>query len=418
MELLELADRLWRGEARIEDHHPLRQSTPLVEVADGVGFMQVMSNVCVIRTADGLVLVDSGTPYTAAHVHSEVRRWADDPVRVVVFSHGHIDHVFGVDPFDREAAERGWLRPMVVAHAAVPARFARYRRTPRFNANINMRQFGIVEGLEWPTEYREPDVTYHDRLSLTVGGERLELHHARGETDDHTWTWVPSRRVLCCGDLIIWACPNAGNPQKVQRYPLEWAQALRAMAALDAEVLLPGHGFPVVGADRVRRILDDTAALLESLHDQTVAMMEAGCDLDEILHTVRAPDELLTRPWLRPVYDEPEFIVRNIWRYYGGWWDGDPATLMPAPRARLAAELAALAGGAELLARRARVLLERGELRLAGHLAELAALAAPEDPAVHAVRAEVYERRRDAATSTMARGIFDWAARTSRARLD
>ena len=50
------------------------------------------------------------------------------------------------------------------------------------------------------------------------------------------------RRLLCVGDMFIWVVPNAGNPQKVQRYPLEWARALRAMAALDAEVMLPGHG--------------------------------------------------------------------------------------------------------------------------------------------------------------------------------
>src|SRR5947208_3667236 len=56
------------------------------------------------------------------------------------------------------------------------------------------------------------------------GGVRFELHHAKGETDDHTWTWIPSEKVLCCGDLFIWASPNAGNPQKVQRYPREWAE--------------------------------------------------------------------------------------------------------------------------------------------------------------------------------------------------
>ena len=80
---------------------------------------------------------------------------------------------------------------------------------------------------------------------------RFELHHARGETDDHTWTWMPERAVLCCGDLFIWASPNAGNPQKVQRYPASGRSALREMAALEPEVLLPGHGLPVVGAERV-----------------------------------------------------------------------------------------------------------------------------------------------------------------------
>src|SRR5205823_5953566 len=86
---------------------------------------------------------------------------------------------------------------------------------------------------------------------------RLELTHARGETDDHTWLWWAARRILFTGDLFFWVAPNAGNPQKVQRYAAEWAVALRAMAARGAEVLVPGHGVPVVGAGRVRQALED-----------------------------------------------------------------------------------------------------------------------------------------------------------------
>jgi alkyl sulfatase BDS1-like metallo-beta-lactamase superfamily hydrolase len=284
--------------------------------------------------------------------------------------------------------------------------------TAGYNRIINARQFRIP-GLVWPTEYRYPDVTYRDALDLDVGRVRFALHHGRGETDDHTWVWLPERKILCTGDLFIWASPNCGNPQKVQRYPIEWARALRAMDALGAELLCPGHGYPIRGADRVRRALTETATLLESLHDQTVEMMNAGARLDDILHTVRAPAHLLERPYLQPIYDEPEFVVRNIWRLYGGWYDGNPAHLKPAPEAALAGELAALAGGAPRLADRASALAERGDLALACHLAELAAQAAPDDRGVRAVRAAVYARRADAERSTMSRGIYRWAAEES-----
>jgi alkyl sulfatase BDS1-like metallo-beta-lactamase superfamily hydrolase len=320
---------------------------------------------------------------------------------------------------------------VVVAHEALPARFDRYIFTAGYNEIVNQRQFG-APGLRWPTEYRYPDRTYRDALALEVGGVGFALHHSRGETDDHTWTWVPEKKVLCSGDLFIWASPNAGNPQKVQRYPREWAVALRAMVDLEPEVLLPGHGFPVLGAERVRQALTDTADLLDSLVDQTLALMNAGARLDEILHTVAAPAALLDRPYLRPVYDEPEFVVRNIWRLYGGWWDGNPATLKPAAETDLARELAELAGGPGRLADRALALAEGtgtdqsrdgarsgdGALRLAAHLAELAALAAPTDPGVHRVRARVFTRCAQAATSTMAKGVFNWAARESDRPLD
>ena len=229
---------------------------------------------------------------------------------------------------------------------------------------------------------------------------------------------MPERRVLCSGDLFIWASPNAGNPQKVQRYPAEWAAALRQMAALDPapEILLPGHGVPVLGAERIRQALSDTAELLESLVEQVLALMNEGARLDEVIHSVKAPRHLLERPYLRPVYDEPEFIVRNIWRLYGGWYDGNPASLKPARDADVAHELSDLAGGASRLADRALELLETGDLRLACHLAEMAALAAPGDAGVHAARAAVFERRAEESSSTMARGVYAFAGRESRQR--
>ena len=415
MDILELADKLWTGETDTSQFHPLGAHGDLAEVVDGVAFVPSFANVSALATQDGLVLVDTGSAPLARLVHSSLRGWSDLPLHTAVYSHGHIDHVFGVPVFEEEAAANGWPPPRVVAHQALPARFDRYVMTAGYIETINQRQFQLP-GLRWPTEYRYPDETYAERMDLDVGGTRVELHHAKGETDDHTWTWVPDKRVLCSGDLFIWASPNAGNPQKVQRYPLEWAKALREMASLGADVLLPGHGFPVLGAVRVRQALDDTAELLESLVSQTLALMNSGARLDEVLHGVVAPAHLMDRPYLRPVYDEPEFVVRNVWRLYGGWWDGNPATLKPANDRHVAAEMASLAGGPSRLAARAEQLLDEGTSegeRLSAHLIETAWLAAPDDPAIARARQRIFTVRAERATSTMARGIFQWAARES-----
>jgi glyoxylase-like metal-dependent hydrolase (beta-lactamase superfamily II) len=439
-DILALADRLWRGDAQTSEFHPVGHPGGVVEICDGVAFAPAFANVTAVTTADGLVLVDTGSAFAARAIHDDLRRWTGERLHTAVYSHGHIDHVFGVPVWAAEAAEQGWPAPVVVAHEAVPDRFDRYRMTTGYNQVINQRQFG-VPGLRWPTEYRYPDRTYADQLSLDVGGVSFALRHERGETDDHTVTWLPDRRVLCCGDLFIWASPNAGNPQKVQRYPLEWAQALRRMAALRPEYLLPGHGLPVIGVDRAATALADTAELLESLVEQTLAVMNDGGRLDDAINTVTVPGQLADRPYLQPVYDEPEFIVRTVWRRYGGWWDGNPATLKPAPERVLAVELAALAGGPGVLAARAVELAERelaagdrtqpdpapatrsasgvgvaalpgGEegLRVAGHLAELAWLAAPEDNEIAQARHRVYSIRAERATSTMSAGIYRWAA--------
>jgi alkyl sulfatase BDS1-like metallo-beta-lactamase superfamily hydrolase len=414
--VLEQSTRILDGGAGGGRGHPLVPSGSVEEVAPDVAFVPSFANVSALRTSEGLVLFDSGSTMLAERVHAELRSWSSDPVHTVVFTHGHIDHVFGVERYDADNAAAGAPPVRVVAHEALPARFDRYRRTAGYNGAINARQFSSP-GLRWPTDYRYPDETYRDSLVLEIGGERIELHHALGETDDATWGWVPGRRLLFTGDLVIWASPNCGNPQKVQRYPAEWAEALRAMAAVGAEFLLPGHGLPVAGADRITTFLTEGAELLESIVEQTLAAMNDGARLDEVVRRVRPPEHLLDRPHLRPVYDEPEFVVRNLWRLYGGWWDGNPATLKPAAEADLASELAALAGGADRLASRARELAAAGDdrsLRLAGHLAELATLAEPADAGAHAARSAVYGARLDASASTMAQGVFRYAANESK----
>jgi alkyl sulfatase BDS1-like metallo-beta-lactamase superfamily hydrolase len=415
VDIVELADRLWRGEEPTQKSSPLGQAGHLAEITTGVAFLANFGNCSVFDTDDGVVMVDTGSIITAKLVFEEVRSWSTKRLHSAVYSHGHIDHVFGVGPFDEEAALKKWPRPHVIAHHDVARRFERYVMTAGYNQVINRRQFAL-SSLEWPLEYRFPDETYGDEHTFVVGTSEFHLRHEKGETDDATVTWMAEKQVLCSGDLFIWNSPNAGNPQKVQRFPLEWAQALRRMAALEAEFLLPGHGLPIFGRARIAQALGETAEYLESLVAQTLALMNEGARLSDTISCVRVPSHLLDRPYLQPFYDEPEFIVRNIWRLYGGWWDGNPANLRPANDRLVASELCELAGGPAVLASRAEELANSGseeELRLAGHLSEMAWLAAPDDVGIQVIRQQVFATLARNATSTMSRGVFRWAERDS-----
>lgn len=416
-DLRELAERAWRGELDTShEHHPVHTSYEGAwQLAPDVLALKGIAGMYVLDTGDGLVMLDAGSLLDAERLHRAVREWRPDaPLAAVVFSHHHVDHVFAVGGFDEEHRRRGWPPPVVYAHELLPAHFDRYLRTLGWNTAINRRQFAIdAPKFRWPDRYRYPDVVYRDRLRFERGALSFHLHHGRGETDDHTWTWVPERRILATGDLFIWAVPNAGNPQKVERYVADWADALDAMAALGAETLLPGHGLPIFGADRIREALDTTATLLRSIESQALALMNRGCSLDEVLHGVSLPATLMDKPYLRPVYDDPRFLVRMVWRRYGGWWDGEYDTLLPAPRAALAAEWVALAGGVEPVLARVERLLAEGQHALARHLVETALHAAPSDAAVHTLRTAVYAASADAEPSSMARNILRHAARAS-----
>ena len=390
---------------------------PTEEVGERVALAEAFSNVVAFDTDDGLVLFDVSHQLFASGVVDSLRAWSQAPVHTAVYTHGHADHVTGAQTFDAEATARGAAKIRYVGHEAVPTRFDRYQRTAGYNGHINMRQFRLPEPA-WPTEFHYPELTYRSASAMEVGRLTFDLRHARGETDDHTWAWVPQRRAICVGDLFIWQFPNAGNPQKVQRYAWDWAVALRDMAALNPELLLPAHGPAVAGTDRIRAVLLDTARALESLHDQTLALMNAGARLDDVIHSVKLPDDLAGKPYLRPTYDEPEFVVRNLWRLYGGWYDGNPAHLKPARDVEVAREVAGLAGGSEVLASRAEALAAEGDLRLACHFAEMAVQAEPESRRAHEVRAAVYDARRQAEPSFMASGIYRSAMLDSRAALE
>jgi len=380
-------------------------------VAPGTLFMTAnYVNLVVFETSEGLVMVDCGMEEASEAVHQEIRKQTDAPLHTVIFTHGHLDHAFGL---------RSWLeageRPRIIAHENLVERFRTYMKTGPMNSNVNKVQFGIQTAIKWPQKHEDfywPDVTYRDQLSLQVGGERFELRHAKGETDDATWVWAPERGIVASGDLFMEMLPNCGNPQKVQRYPEGWADALEAIASVAPTLLLPGHGQPVQGADEIRARCMNTAEALRAIVETTIAGLNAGKIHEEILSDIQIPEHLRQFSYLDPLYDRPEFIARNVIRQYGGWWSGYSSEVLPARMADRAKEVVGLAGGVAPVIARA-LELSTSDPQLACHLAEWAALAAPNDPEAHRCVISVFNAHADKEISLMGRGILTHAVRQS-----
>ena len=424
-DLLEISSRII--DSGVVDQPINRVTNELSELAEGLAIVESFSHCVALDTGEGLVCFDSSGVHTGEAVMAAVKGWRPDRVSHLIYTHGHADHVGGSTFF---AADH----PTVIGHENVAARLDRYDYTNNWNLIINSRQFGGIPGelnlsigeaeggaqvsiadarRFLPSTTLRPSETFVSHHELRAGDTTIELRHARGETDDHLWAWLPDRKWIMAGDFVIWNFPNAGNPQKVQRYPLEWAAALREMIAAEPELLVPAHGLPIAGQARIAMVLGDIADALEHVVADVIAMMNQGATLDAIIHTVTVPADTLAKPYLRPLYDEPEFVIRNIWRQFGGWWDGAASRLKPSPDAHVAAAIADLCGGATALIGRAQRAVVDNDLRLACHLADLAGWAAPDDPAIHAARAEVYIERRKAEPSLMSKGIFMAAARES-----
>jgi alkyl sulfatase BDS1-like metallo-beta-lactamase superfamily hydrolase len=387
------------------------RSVPAHEVAPGVLLHRSFVNTYAVRTSVGLLLVDPGLLRNAQSVHRAVRGWSMAPLHTAVYTHGHVDHAFGLGPF-LQAGER----PHIVAQENCIERFRRYQLTQGLNTHINRRQFGNPTYV-FPDQMTWPTLTFRDVMSQRLGDLEVYYRAAKGETDDHCYLWIPDLAYLFTGDLVIWASPNCGNPQKVQRYPVEWAEALEEMSGLGAEWLFPGHGFVVRGRDAVRDVLMDTARYLRIIIDQVLERMNKGETPEAIFHAVDADPELAALPYLRARYDHPKFIVRNLLRQWGGWWNGNPAELLPATWEAQAREIAMLAGGITPVVERGRALLNQGDAVLACHLAEWATRAEPADRGAQALKRDVYARRMEEAESFMAQSIFRAAMNDARTAL-
>lgn len=390
---------------------------PSKSVAGGVVFLSSFANVAAFTGETGILLVDTGQERFTPRVLEDLRaNYSQAPVEAVVYTHGHVDHVTGAEVIAAEAKSRGDRKPRIIGHELVRPRFDRYKLTAAHNDNINRIQFNLPAQARPFTDapWTYPDIEHKDGMEMIAGGMRFEFHHARGETDDETWVWQPDTRVLCTGDTFVWCSPNAGNPYKVQRYARDWADALQEMAALKPAHLLPGHGPAMSGEGRIEEALLSTAHLLRSIHDQVVAGMNSGKWLEDIMRDMDWPDT--DKPWLRPIYDHPHFIARNVYRLYGGWWNGDPADMLPAHSEDIAAALIGATGAGPIL-ERARALQAQGNLQLACHLADFVRKGDPKNREAWELWRDLFTARAEEEESLMARGAFKYAVRMAEAAL-
>lgn len=342
----------------------------LVPIEDGLACFLGFSNVGMAFGNGEVLIVDVSSPAYAPAAHEALRTLTREPIRHIVYTHHHGDHTSGAGAFVENGSPEIW------AHEDLLAAWRRYKLTRGWQRHANDLQFAAVDDVPSIIEARpvRPTRTFRDEASFELAGERVELRHAKGETDDHCWVWMPERQVALVGDLWVGAMPNAGNPQKVQRYVLEWAEALEQVAAMVPSHVVPGHGLPLAG-DRAAEAFTTTAVALRFLHDEVLARLNEGATPAEVVDQgIALPPELAGKPYLRPIYGCVPFVVRDVLRRYAGWWSGDAAELFPARRDDRARDIVG-AAGADALVATARDLLDQDLAQRALHVTELLWLA-------------------------------------------
>lgn len=321
-----------------------------------------------VETTEGVVLIDTLLSVDAG---KQVFKRINGTIKYIIYTHGHGDHVGGAAAFLRD-------NPEIIASKYLPDRFDKYKMLAPHRSHITAVQFNMPETLR-TSDYVYPTKTFLGDMTLKIGDKTFELHAVRAETDDAVWVYVPELKTAFIGDLIIAGLPNIGNPWKPTRFALDWAKALEDVRALNPEHLFcNGAGFYYKGS-KALKILNYNIEAIHSLHDQVVDHINKGTHITEMIHEVKLPDHLKNNPYVKPLYSRTEFFVFNVYRWYHGYFDDNPAHLLPRPEKEVMQELYKLIGDSEKILKRVKDLFDQDQAQLAIEVLDILIQAAPEN---------------------------------------
>lgn len=387
-------------------------------IGDGLIVLPGQGNSLAACTDSGIVVLDVSSPRHAEKMLTTLREFTEEPIHAIVYSHGHHGYNSAVPLWEEHNHGRGDDPPRLVGHDNIVKRYDRYRETNELQARLASMQFptGLpVEVVMESFTVHDPTETFTDTMELVGGNRRVELIWAPSEVDDAVAMWFPDDGLLCGGAATPGiSIPNIGTPLRTQRFTIRWAETLERLDSLGAETLLTEFGPLVKGKDAVHEQLSLTAESLRWLRDEVVDRMNRGMGEVEILHDISFPEELFGKPWMLPIYGDPEYIVRDLFREENGWWDRNPTSLHPSPIADAASAVLSAISDPNAVIAKAEELRDAGEIQLGLHVIDLIALADGDDPIVmraREVKAELLRSRGKEVTAFVSKSLYESSAR-------
>jgi glyoxylase-like metal-dependent hydrolase (beta-lactamase superfamily II) len=197
-------------------------------------------------TPEGVIATDPIDPEAASWLQDQVQERFNQPIKYLIYSHDHADHIAGGEVFEQAGA-------IVIAHE---------------NAK------SAIIGEQRPTAV--PDITFSDKMTIELGGKTVELiHPGRSHSDNLIVVRFPEERAVFTVDFI--SVERLPYQDLADSYFPDWIEAIRQVEALEFDILIPGHG-PVGSkshATEHRRYLED-------LHAAVLQAARAGHSLDQM----------------------------------------------------------------------------------------------------------------------------------------
>jgi alkyl sulfatase BDS1-like metallo-beta-lactamase superfamily hydrolase len=340
-----------------------------------------LASTVLVHTPDGNVIVDVGiSPPKARAMRAALEAEAPKgPVKAVIYTHSHIDHVGGATVWAEEGVPI-WATAVLPGHLL--KQYAVYLPIETLRGG---RQFGRVvpsslipcsalgprpdfdlmaeSGMLLPTH------TFSGHKVLEIGGLAIELVEAHGETHDQLFVWIPEDETLIAGDNFYWSFPNLYTLRGTSPRPVDdWIESVDEMRRRDPAHLVPNHTRPIHGKEEIAEVLTNYRDSIQWVRDEVVRGANQGLDVDTLAESIRLPKHLADKHYNKEFYGQVDWSVRAIYTNNLGWFDGRADKLYPLPQKEVAAREVKLLGGVEKVITLADQAFEQGDLRWAIHL--------------------------------------------------
>jgi alkyl sulfatase BDS1-like metallo-beta-lactamase superfamily hydrolase len=412
-----------------QDHfdsiHPslLRQSKlnnnyGLYEVIPGIyqvrGFD--LSDITFIRGKTGWIVFDpliSAEPVRAAWKLFQEHVGEGLPVSAVIYSHTHADHWGGVRGLVQEADVRSGKIPVIA-----PIDFMSFTISENVYAGnaMNRRlfyQYGLLlpasphgyvgQGLGQGVSAGSVGLIAPNRFvsdaieEIDVDGVRMIFQNTPNtEAPREMNTYIPDMKALWMAENVIASLHNIytlrGAPV---RDPLNWskyiAEALYRFG-LEAEVMFASHHWPRWGNARIQEVLRGQRDLYANMNNQVLHLANQGVTINEIHNVYTVPKGLQDKWYCRGYHGSPEHNSRGVIQRYLGFWDCNPATLIPLSPGDSAPLYVEMMGGSEKILARGQQLHDEGKYLLASEIVNKLVQAEPDNAAAKDLLADIFEQ--------------------------
>ena len=391
----------------------------VVKINDSIYMAPLGANVYLVTTPAGNVVIDTGIASEAPDARKLLGAESHGPVKYIILTHGHADHIGGINLWKEAGTQIVAQRNYV--------EFVNYvTRLQGFFAPRNAAAFNRPQGEvgPWAGNYGakiDPTIFFDEMYKFTLGGVEFELFSTPGETPDHLTVWLPASRIAFIGDNYN----GAGLPEPMSfpnlyairgtkpRWALDWISSIDKVLALKPEVVLSGHGDPIIGSEEITRKLTRYRNAIQYVHDETVKGMNSGKDVFTLMREIKLPASFD----LTESFGKVSWSVRGIYDGYAGWFDMNPSAMYELPASSVYPDLVRLAGGPEPVVRLALEKLEAGKPVETLHLTDVVLASDQNNQAALGARLKALRYLRDHAENYVEAGYLDYGIRTTKEKL-